>query len=356
MELSDEQYAQLTGQMECFIHTHPKEPLGPVDYIDFTGRAFPSRFRRVGWNTTDQTLDLVMEYGVTHQVGQETHARVANTTGATVPNGTVVGFAGAITNALLVTPYLADGSNPSLYILGVMTHDLPDSGERGYCTTWGFVRDLDTSAFAVGDVLYASPAVAGGLTNVKPTAPNNVIPIAACVVSSATEGVIFVRPTIEQMKYYGVFLDTTTQAAAAVYTPQAVTFNTPEISNGVAVGTPTSRVVVPQSGLYQFTFSAQIESSNASAKKIWIWPRVNGVDVPDSGGEVTIAGGGTVLVPSWSWTLSMAANDYFQILFAVENTSVSLVAKAAASGADGTAAFARPAVPSMILEVTQVQQ
>jgi len=356
MQLTPEQFSQLTGQLECFIHTHPKEPLGPVDYIDFTGRAFPSRFRRVGWNTTDQTLDLVMEYGVTQQVGQETYARVANNTGVLIPNGTVVGFAGATSGALQVAPYLANGSSPSLYILGVMTHDLPDSGERGYCTTWGFVRDLDTSAFAVGDVLYASPTMAGGLTNVKPTAPNNVIPVAACVVSSATEGVIFVRPTIEQMKYYGVFLDTTAQTPAAAYTPKAVTFNTTDISNGVVVGVPTSRIVVPQSGLYRFAFSAQIESSNSSSKKIWIWPRVNGVDVPNSGGEVTIAGGGTVLVPSWSWTLSMAANNYFQIMFAVEDTSVSIIAKAAQAGSNGTLFFARPAVPSMILEVTQVQQ
>lgn len=356
MELTPEQFSQLTGSLECFIHTHPKEPLGPVDYIDFTGRTFAPRFRRMGWNTADQTLDVVMDYNVTQQVGQETYARVANTTGNTIPNGTVVGFAGATTDALLVAPYLADGSNPSLYILGVMTHDLPDSGERGYCTTWGFVRDLDTSAFAVGDVLYASPTVAGGLTNVKPTAPNNVIPVAACVVSHATEGVIFVRPTIEQMKYYGVFTDTTNQAAGAAYTPQAVTFNTTEISNGVVIGSPTSRIVVPQSGLYQFAFSAQVESSNSSSKKIWIWPRVNGVDVPDSNGEVTISGGGTVLVPAWSWTLSMAANDYFQLMFAVENTTVSLVTKAAQTGTAGTATFARPAAPSMILEVTQVQQ
>lgn len=356
MQLTPEQLAQLTGQMECFLHTHPKEPLGPVDYIDFTTRAFPPRERRIGWDDLDKTLTIGMDYGVTQQVGQEIYARVGNTTGVLIPNGTVVGFAGATSDALLVAPYLADGSNPSLYILGIMTHDLPDSGERGYCTTWGFVRDLDTSAFAVGDVLYASPTVAGGLTNVKPTAPNNVIPVAACVVSSATEGVIFVRPTVEQIKYYGVFSDTATQTPAAAYTPQAVTFNTTDISNGVVVGVPTSRIVVPKSGLYQFAFSAQIESSNAASKKIWIWPRVNGVDVPNSNGEVTIAGGGAVLVPAWSWTLSMNAGDYFELVYAAEDASVQLVAKAAQTGANGTANFTRPAVPSIILEVTQVQQ
>lgn len=356
MQLTPEQLAQLTGQMECFLHTHPKEPLGPVDYIDFTTRAFPPRERRIGWDDLDKTLTVGMDYGVIQQVGQEVYARVGNTTGVPIPNGTVVGFAGATSDALLVAPYLADGNSPTLYILGVMTHDLPDSGERGYCTTWGFVRDLDTSAFAVGDVLYASPTVAGGLTNVKPTAPNNVIPIAACVVSSATEGVIFVRPTVEQMKYYGVFSDTTTQAVTGPYVPRAIIFNTSNSNNGVVIGTPNSRIVVPQSGLYQFTFSAQVESDSASNKTMWFWPRLNGTDVPASGGEVTIAGGGTVLVPSWSWTMPLNANDYFQLMYATDDTSVILRARLAQTGAAGTVNFARPSVPSVILEVTQVQQ
>ena len=82
-----------------------------------------------------------MDYNVVQQVGLETYARVQNTTGVTIPNGSVVGFAGVgAGNQLLVTPYLADGSQPTLYILGVMTHDLPDTGQVGYCTTWGHVR------------------------------------------------------------------------------------------------------------------------------------------------------------------------------------------------------------------------
>lgn len=308
------------------------------------------------WNTVDQTLDLGMEYGVVQQIGQETYARVGNQTGVLIPNGTVVGFAGATDNALLVAPYLADGSQPNLYILGVITHDLPDSGEKGYCCTWGFVRGLNTSAFNVGDILYASPTVPGAFTNIKPTAPDNCIPVAACVVSDATEGMIFVRPTIEQMKYYGVFADTTTQTPATIYTPQTITFNKTEISNGVIVGTPTSRIIVPMSGLYQFSFSAQIESNSSSSKRVWIWPRHNGIDVTDSNTEITISGSGTTLVPAWSWTLSMEAGDRFEMVFAADDTNVQIISKPAATGTIGTINFPRPAVPGMLLEVTQVQQ
>ncbi len=314
------------------------------------------------WNSTEQTLNLGMAYGVVQQIGQELYARVQNNTGSSIPNGTLVGFAGAgADRTLAIVPYLADGSQPSLYVLGVMTHDLPDTGEKGYCTVWGHVRDLDTTGtpygetWSAGNILYASPTVAGGLTNVKPTAPNNCIPVAAVLAVGATDGEIFVRPTIEQQRYYGVFSDTTTQAPVNIYTPYALTFDTTDIANGISRGTPTSRIVVSESGLYRFAFSLQIETSNASAKKIWIWPRVNGADIPNSNSEVSIAGSGTTLVPAWSWTLSLNANDYFQIMYAVEDLAVSIVAKSAQTGSVGTATFARPAVPSAILEVTQVE-
>ena len=124
----------------------------------------------------------------------ETHAMVQNSTGATIPIGSVVGFAGVGSNNYIsISKYLANGSTPSLYILGVLAETLPDNGSIGLVTVWGPVTNVDTSAFNVGDILYASPTVAGGLTSVKPTATDNVIPVAAVLVKSATDGVLFVR-------------------------------------------------------------------------------------------------------------------------------------------------------------------
>jgi len=308
------------------------------------------------WNANDGTIDVGLPGGVTMQVGQKVYARVANTTGSTIPNGTVVGFAGATPNALLVAPYIANGSSASVYMQGIMTQELPDSGQKGYCTTFGFVRDIDTSAFSPGDVLYASSTSAGALTNVKPTAPNNVVPVAACVTSDATTGTIFVRPTIEQQRYYGVFSDTTSTVASAAYTPNAIPFNATDFALGVSRGTPNSRIITSVAGLYNFQFSSQVICSKSSSHKLWIWPRINGVDVPNSNSEITLSGNGTVLVPSWNWVLSMDAGDYFEIMFAVDDTTISLRALPAETGASGTASFARPAVPSTILTVTQVQQ
>lgn len=320
-----------------------------TDYIDLSESPAPtSKTRRLAWNTTDQTVNLGMDYGVTQQIGQETYARVGNTTGSTIPNGTVVGFAGATSNALLVAPYLADGSQPTLYILGIMTHDLPDSGQKGYCTTWGFVRDLDTSAFSPGDLLYASPTVAGALTNTKPTAPDNVIPLAACITSNATTGIIFVRPTIQQMQYYGVFTKTTDQTPAVINTEYLLTFDNTQISNGVTIGGTTSQIIVPESGLYQFDATVQLTSGSSSSKNIWVWWKKNGTAIANSARLVTSDINNGYIPIALNETVSLAANEYVELAFAADSTNVTVDSVA-------STAFA-PAAPAVVLSVTQVQQ
>ena len=335
------------GRGSDVVIPYPEKLVTPE--IDFTqGLTHTMQPARLAWNDTDQTLDLGMEYGVTQQIGQETYARVGNTTGATIPNGTVVGFAGATSNALLVAPYLADGSTPTLYILGIMTHDLPDSGEKGYCTTWGFVRGLNTSAFSPGDILYASPTTAGALTKTKPTAPNNVIPLAACIVSDATNGVLFVRPTIEQQFYYGTFARTTSYSPAAINTAYAVPFDTTRISNGVSISSPASRIAVVSSGFYDISCTLQYSSTNSSSKDIYTWIRKNGVDISQSSRLVSLSGNGTYHPLLVSESISMNANDYIEIMFASTDTNVSIAAVASTAFAPGS--------PAANLVVEQIQQ
>ena len=274
---------------------------------------------------------------------------VENTTGSTIPKGSAVGFVGVgANNVLSVAPYLADGSSPSLYILGVMAEDLPDSGATGLCCVWGNVSGINTSAFSVGDVLYASPTVAGAFTNVKPTAPDNVIPMAAVLISSATAGDIFVRPTIEQQKYYGEFTKTSDQSPAVINTAYALTFDNTEIAEGISIGSPASRIVVVQSGLYQFDATVQISSSSGSAKTVWLWFRKNGTDVANSARLVTININNGYTAVSMSEFFSLAANDRIEIMFAANDTAITV---------DNVAATAfAPAAPAVVLAVSQIQQ
>ena len=322
-----------------------------TDYLDFNGSApNSSQIRRMAWNEADQTLNLGMEYGVVQQIGLETYARVQNNTGVTIPNGTVVGFTGAVPDsALSIAPYLADGSTPSLYILGVMTHDLPDTGQKGYCTVWGFVRDINTSAFSLGDVLYASPTVAGGFTNVKPTAPNNVIPLAAVLKIGTTDGIIFVRPTIEQQKYYGEFTKTSNQTPAAINTAYSLLFDNTQIANEVYIGSPASRIYIQKAGLYNVSCSVQATSTSSSQKSIWLWVRLNGItDIPNSARIASNALNNGYLVISINELISFSANDFIEIMYASDSTNISISSVAAT-------AFA-PAAPAAILSITQNEQ
>ena len=283
------------------------------------------------------------------QASRETFTLVQNSTGATLFKGTVVGFAGVgAANLLSASKYLADGSTPSLYILGVLDETIPDNGATGLCCVWGPVSGIDTSAFNVGDVLYASPTVAGGFTNVKPTAPDNVIPIAAVLIKSATDGVIFVRPTIEQQKYYGEFTKTSDQSPAVINTAYALTFDNSDISEGISIGSPASRIVVVQSGLYQFDATVQISSSSGSAKTVWLWFRKNGTDVANSARLVTININNGYTAVSMSEFFSLAANDRIEIMFAADATAITV---------DNVAATAfAPAAPAVVLAVSQIQQ
>lgn len=306
------------------------------------------------WNSVDETLDLGMQYGVIQQIGQETYARVQNVTGTTIPNGTLVGFSGVgVDNTLQVAPYLADGSQPSLYVLGVLTHDLPDSGELGYCTVFGYVRGLDTTGtpvgetWSVGDILYANPSFAGQYTKFKPTAPDNVVPVAAVLMVDATDGVIFVRPTIDQQRYYGTFLKTDSQTPAAANTAYPITFTSTQVANGVTIGTPASRLVVVESGLYTCVATVQITSGNSSAKNVWVWFRKNGVDVPATARVVTTDINGGYVPVTVSDTISLMAGEYIELVFASSDTNVSLSTLAAT-------AFA-PAAPAALISVTQTQ-
>lgn len=327
--------------------------IGPIDSVWFdTDHINTSDDAGVlSWNNSDDTLNLNHPNGVVQQVGQELYAYVRNRSGSTIPDGTAVRFSGAEQNGtsrLLVEPFLANGVYPNLYGLGIATQDIPN-GEDGFITVWGKIRQLNTSAWNVGDILYVSPTGAGQLTNVKPTAPNNVVPIAAVLRKDATEGEIFVRPTIEQKYGYGSFSDNQSHTAALINTPYGIPINTTEFSNSV-IRDPNdvTKIITQQSGLYNIQFSTQFMSTNSSAKDIFVWARKNGTDIPHSSTRMSVVGNGVYFVASWNFIVSMNANDSFQLMWATTDVTVSITSPPATSFA--------PSTPSTLLSVTQVAQ
>lgn len=299
----------------------------------------------LSWNVDEDTIDITMGDGVVQQVGFETYMRVKNNTGVTIPNGTVVGFSG-VDGDITISRFIASSSANELYFIGVTTHEMPD-GDIGPVTLYGKVRGLDTSAYPVGTILYASPSTAGAFTSIRPTAPNVVIPVAAVLVSDAANGEIMVRPTIPMGLDYGSFSSTATQTLAATNTATAITVNTTALSNGVSVGSPASRLVVSQSGFYQIEASLQLTSSSSSAKNVFFWLRKNGSNVANTTNAITNNINGGYVSQSLFRNISLQAGDYVELYWAADSTDISLSALAAS-------AFA-PAAPSAIITVTQIQ-
>jgi hypothetical protein len=143
---------------------------------------------------------------------------------------------------------------------------------------------------------------------------------------------------------YGSFYDTTDQTAALVNTAYPITFNTTDLSLGVTLGTPTSRVYVDTANVYNIQFSAQINTTSPSDHLAWIWLRKNGTDVPQSAGQIRTKGNDFATIAAWNYLLEMNAGDYFELMWATDSTGVFIDSNPAA-------AF-HPAIPSVILTVT----
>lgn len=150
-------------------------------------------------------------------------------------------------------------------------------------------------------------------------------------------------PTLRR-RSYGSFYDTTTQTAAAINTAYAFTYNTTDLSNGVYLGSPTSRVYVDRLGVYDIQFSAQLDNTSGGSHLIYIWLRVNGTDVANSASQVRLKGTDGELVAAWNFVQNFNAGDYFELMWSVDNTSVQVLHQAAAAPV--------PAIPSIILTVT----
>ena len=163
--------------------------------------------------------------------------------------------------------------------------------------------------------------------------------------ATAVEGLQMSPPPREfKRARYGQFYDTTTQIAAAINTPYAITFNTTDVSNGVFLGTPSSRVTVDTEGVYNFLFSIQLDKTSGGTGIFWVWPRINGVNVPDSNSQVQIQGNNAEQLVTVGYFFKLKAGDYVEIMYAVNDVSVQVEAFPAS-------AF-YPSVPSIILTVS----
>ncbi len=173
-----------------------------VDFVrfDLTPETVPTTPGTLYWDGTDnaQTLSLTLAGGTSVlQVGQEQHYRIK--AASSIGNGKVVMIVGAQGNSgtLLATEAAGVITSKPEVIIGVATENIA-ANAFGYVTSFGVVRGINTTGSLVGetwldgDTLYYNPAVVGGMTKVRPTAPN-AMAILGNVIHAANNGSIHVR-------------------------------------------------------------------------------------------------------------------------------------------------------------------
>ena len=157
-----------------------------IDYVDFdTTYATTLTAGQLGWDGNN-TLGLGMAGGnVIQHIGEDQFFYCKATSAIT--KGQVVMFTGAVGASGVPTGAPATGITDGTYIMGIAAENIANNG-FGLVQAFGTLRNVNTNGFADGDILWYDPAVAGGLTNVKPSAPNVKAQMAAVIKGGSTGG------------------------------------------------------------------------------------------------------------------------------------------------------------------------
>jgi hypothetical protein len=173
--------------------------------------------------------------------------------------------------------------------------------------------------------------------------------------SDIEHAVVSLNDVFEPLAYgenvNAAFYTTATHSAASADTAYAITWENTALANDkitIASAPNTSRIVFGHAGTYQIDFSAELLSSNSSSKSIYIWPRINGTDIPFSTVVTSIVtNNGDRMVVSRSGIFEVDEDDYLEAMFAVTDTALTI---------DGSAATAfAPAAPSATIILTEIR-
>jgi hypothetical protein len=167
----------------------------------------------------------------------------------------------------------------------------------------------------------------------------------ACKLAETVQRLELAPPPAEPYQpRYGSFYDTTSQTAAAINTAYGMTLDTTDLSVGVYIGAPTSRIYVDRPSVYNIQFSAQLDNTSGGSHLAYVWLRVNGTDVPYSTGQIRVKSTDGEILAAWNYLASLKAGDYFEVMWSVSDTAVQITASGAVAPV--------PAIPSVIITVT----
>jgi len=156
----------------------------------------------------------------------------------------------------------------------------------------------------------------------------------------------------------GSFYSTQTQTATAntattITLNQTVADDTLDFSIENNLSAAPTRITAVNTGIYNIQFSLQLQNTDTGQHEFDLWFRVNGTDVPNSNTSVTVPARKNAsifgyAVAAWNFFVTLNAGDYAELVWATNNTLVTVPYSAATA--------IHPATPSVIVTVSFVSR
>ena len=196
VDLSEDPSPQLSANLDA--NGYGIEELGYLLFdTDISASSIGASAGVMFWNNEEGTVDIGMNNEVFQSVGMEFYMPpTKNNSGEEITNGSFVMATGVQGDRITIAKAVTDGSVAPQYMIGIATETIPDGSEDGLVTTHGIVRNINTSLWPVGTVLYPNSASAGALSASANSAPGIKTPIAIVLRQHPTTGRIYVRMDI----------------------------------------------------------------------------------------------------------------------------------------------------------------
>lgn len=170
-------------------------PQGYFDILTTTAPPAPALGIRIYGQTANGTdsLNRIDSTGFLSRFFLDSFVQVRNTTGSTLTKGQVVYINGATGNVPTVALAQSSTSFVTSRTIGVVAETITNNG-FGRVQTAGKMNNIDTSAFANGDIIYLGTSV-GSFQNTEPAYPNLDTVLGYVTNSGVGNGSIYVRIT-----------------------------------------------------------------------------------------------------------------------------------------------------------------
>lgn len=204
------------------------------------------------------------------------------------------------------------------------------------------ISQLPSASALTGPELFVT--VQGGTT--KQTTFNSIYTgLTGSFVSSST----FNSYTSSVQSYYLSAYHTASIPLSVANATYSMSYSTTDFASGISIsGSDKSKIKIENAGIYDIQFSAQLDKTNSSNAKNYIWLAKNGINVPESTTAIVLFGGSNEeALAAWNFYVSASAGDYYQLLITSTNDNTLIQYDSSPSGSI-------PAIPSIILTVGRI--